>query len=200
VSTTAPQAHTGRPVARWVSVLLGLLALAYPFVVYLGFDHFGPRGLALLFAGLALARALLARQLFWWAAAAGALLLSALSLWGNALMPLKLYPVLVNAVMGALFAVSLWRPPSAIERLARLREPDLPPAGVAYTRRVTQVWCVFFALNGSVALATAGWASDEVWLLYNGFLSYLLMGALMGAEWLVRRRVRARMATQVGHG
>jgi len=58
--------------------------------------------------------------------------------------------------------------PSMIERLARLREPRLPQAAIAYTRRVTQVWCVFFAINGAIALVTAIWASDQVWALYNG--------------------------------
>jgi uncharacterized membrane protein len=110
--------------------------------------------------------------------------------WG----PLKLYPALVNAVMLVLFATSLWRGPSVVERLARLRETDFPPAAVAYTRRVTQVWCGFFVVNGLIAAATALWASAAVWALYNGLLSYLAMGALMGGEWLVRRRVRGRIA------
>ena len=95
--------------------------------------------------------------------------------------------------MLALFGASLVRPPSAVERLARLSDPDLPPVAVVYTRRVTQVWCVFFALNGGMALATALWASDAVWTLYNGFIAYVLIGALAGVEWLVRRRVRGRI-------
>ena len=31
-----------------------------------------------------------------------------------------------------------------IERFARIREPNLSMQAVSYTRRVTQVWCVFF--------------------------------------------------------
>jgi uncharacterized membrane protein len=76
--------------------------------------------------------------------------------------------------------------------LARLREPDLPPHAVVYVRRVTQVWCGFFLLNGSVALATALWASERVWALYNGLIAYLLIGTLFAVEWLVRQRVKAR--------
>jgi uncharacterized membrane protein len=98
-----------------------------------------------------------------------------------------LYPVFMNALMFALFAASLLRPPSAIERLARLRHPDLPPEGVLYTRRVTQVWCGFFIANGSVAAWTAFAASKEIWMLYNGLISYLLMGVLFAGEWLFRR-------------
>ena len=64
--------------------------------------------------------------------------------------------VLRALVMLAVFAVSLRFPPSAVERIARLSDPDLPPQGVAYTRRVTQVWCGFFVFNGAAALATAG--------------------------------------------
>jgi uncharacterized membrane protein len=53
---------------------------------------------------------------------------------------------------------------------------------------------VFFAVNGSVALATALWASTALWTLYNGLVAYLLMGALMGGEWLVRRRLQGAAA------
>jgi uncharacterized membrane protein len=102
---------------------------------------------------------------------------------------LLLYPVLVNAVMFVFFGATLLRPPSAIEVLARLREPDLPAVAVAYTRRVTAVWTVFFAGNGAVALFTV--TMDQYWwALYNGLIAYLLMGLLFGGEWLLRRRFR----------
>lgn len=174
--------------------LIALLTLAYPLLVWLGMAHFEPRWLAVLLAALALARAAATRERLWLVAAAGALGLAAFAAFGNALLPLKLYPALVNAVLLAVFAASLIHPPSAIERLARLREPDLPPAAVAYTRKVTWVWCGFFVLNGSLALATALWADAATWALYNGLIAYGLIGALFAGEWLVRRRVRARHA------
>ncbi len=175
------------------TLIIVVLTLAYPAVVYFGLGRFEPRWLALLLAGVAIVRALATREKVWLISAAGALLLACVSAFGNQTFPLKLYPVLVNAVMLAVFATSLRHPPSIIERLARLREPDLPPAGIAYTRRVTQVWCGFFIFNGSVALLTAVWATDAIWALYNGLLSYLLMGCLFAAEWLVRQHVRARV-------
>ena len=73
--------------------------------------------------------------------------------------------MLVNASLLVLFAASLLHPPSLIERLARLQQPDLPAAAVAYTRRVTQVWCGFFVLNGSIAAYTALYASAAQWAL-----------------------------------
>ena len=77
-----------------------------------------------------------------------------------------------------------------IERLARLQHPDLPPEGVIYTRRVTQVWCAFFIINGAMALSTALWASLEIWSLYNGLIAYVLMGGLFAAEYLVRMKTQ----------
>jgi uncharacterized membrane protein len=105
----------------------------------------------------------------------------------------KAYPLAVNAGLLVAFGLSL-RPGATpvVERLARLQEPELPAHAVAYTRTVTKVWCGFFVLNASLSLATALWASEAVWALYNGALSYALMGLLFGGEWLVRRRVRAR--------
>ncbi|MEL1264374.1 hypothetical protein [Pseudoxanthomonas putridarboris] len=167
------------------------LSLAYPLAVYWALGRFEPRWLALLLFALALLRAVATRQAVWLAAAGGAGLLAALATVFNDALPLKLYPALVNAVMLAVFATSLVFPPSAVERIARLSDPDLPPRGVAYTRRVTQVWVGFFVVNGALALATALWASDRVWALYNGLLAYVLIGLLFGGEWLVRQRVMA---------
>jgi uncharacterized membrane protein len=167
-------------------------SVAYPLVVWLALGHVGPRWIALGLAGLALARAALTRERFWMAAAAAVLVLAAAGAWTDGWVALKLYPVVVNLALLGAFAASLRRGPSAIERLARLREPALPPAAIAYTRRVTQVWCVFFAANAAVSAATALWADAAGWALYNGLVAYLLMGLLMGGEWLVRRRVRAR--------
>nr|WP_315233659.1 hypothetical protein [uncultured Albidiferax sp.] len=173
------------------TLLLGALTLAYPLAVYFGIGHFEPRWLALLLLGLALVRLLVTRQRFWLVVVAGALCLALFSIWGNALLPLKLYPVLVNAVLCTVFAASLVFPPSAIERLARLTEPGLRPQAIGYTRQVTKLWCGFFVFNGTVALLTALWASPAVWALYNGLIAYGLMGLLYAGEWLVRRRVKA---------
>lgn len=174
------------------TAVLAALTLGYPFAVYFGLGHFEPRWLALLLFALAALRALATREAVWMVAAAGALLLALAAVAGNQRLPLTLYPVLVNATLLAVFAVSLWRPPSAIERLARLREPELPPAAISYTRRVTQVWCGFFVVNGTLALYTALQPDLALWALYNGLISYLAIGTLFAAEWLVRQRVRRR--------
>lgn len=104
----------------------------------------------------------------------------------------RLYPVFMNLTMLMAFAVTLVRPPSMIERFARISDPDLDAHGVAYTRKVTWMWMVFFVVNGTIALWTALHGSWMQWGVYNGGISYAMAGTLMAGEYLVRRIVRAR--------
>ncbi len=172
--------------------LLLTLSLAYPLLVYACLGRFEPRWLALLLCLLAALRAAATRERIWLWAALGTGALALWALLGNAALPLKLYPVLVNMVLLLVFGLSLRFGTPVVERLARLRDPDLPEHAVAYTRRVTQAWCVFFFCNGILALATSLWASDAGWALYNGAIAYGLIGSMFAAEWLVRQRVMTR--------
>lgn len=115
------------------------------------------------------------------------------AIWLNTSISLLFYPVLVSFCLLLIFFTSLYIPPPIVERLARLQHPDLPEQGVRYTRTVTQVWCVFFLLNGSIALATALSGNFVWWSLYNGFISYLLMATVMGVEYLVRIKTQAHL-------
>ena len=102
------------------------------------------------------------------------------------------YPVLVNASLLSVFGASLFSGMPVVERLARLglRGKPLPPEGVAYTRRVTAVWCGFFVVNGSIAVATILADDLTLWALWNGGLSYVAIGCLMGGEYLYRKLVK----------
>jgi len=170
-----------------------LLTLAYPALVYIGYLHFQPSALALLLAGLAILRALTSRDKIWCITAGIALVLAIISMVANQILPLKLYPALICAAWLVMFATSLLYPPTIVERIARRQDGPLSPEAIGYTRRVTQVWCGFFIVNGTLAVLTAIWGSNAVWALYNGCIAYVLMGLLFGAEWLIRQRVKARM-------
>lgn len=174
-----------------LAALAAVLTLLYPLFIWFGHGQVEPRWLAalLLLAAATRLPTLAISRLARWSAAC-ALLLAGFAVSANAMLPLKLYPVLVNGALLAAFGYSLVAPPSMAERFARMREPDLPQAAVAYTRRVTQVWCVFFVVNGAIALGTALWASQAVWALYTGVIAYVLMGTLFGAEYLVRLRFK----------
>lgn len=177
-----------------LNVLAAVLTAVYPLAMWLGHGRVEPRVMAvllLLVAALRLPGLRLRANTRW--LVLGALVLATVAMAANAALPLKLYPVLVNVSLLAVFGHSLAWPPSMVERLARLSEPELPPEAVDYTRRVTQVWCVFFVLNGAVALGTALWASAATWSLYNGVIAYVLMGAIFAGEYLVRARLKRRL-------
>lgn len=167
-----------------------LLSAAFPALVYFGRDRLSPQWLALVLVVIIWLRRrnpFGMRQGPW--LVAGGLLLAGMALGRNDVLPLKLYPVLVNGALLTIFAGSLRYPPPVAERLARLGYPDLPQELVTYTRTVTQAWCVFFSANAVTALWTAVWASDDVWFYYNGIIAYVLAGLMFAGEWLVRRRL-----------
>jgi len=168
------------------NVLIGLITVLYPVAIYFSLGRIEPRWIAMLLLCVAVFRALASPEKFWRYAAGAAFLLALFSMYLNHATPLKLYPVIVSATLLCVFTISLWHPPSVIERLARLQDPKLPQAAIAYTRKVTIVWCFFFLLNGIAALITALYGSDKIWALYNGLISYCLMGILFAGEWIVR--------------
>jgi uncharacterized membrane protein len=183
-----------RTLVSWFSAAVAGVLVLYPIVVYFGIGRFGPGAVAVLLIVVCLLRLLvLGIRREWTLAArqialitAGGLLLAAASLVFGKPDAMLYYPVLVNASMCLLFSWSLISPPSAIERIARLREPDLSPAGVRYTRRVTIAWIAFFVANGAIALYTATLTPLATWALYNGFIAYLLIGAMFAVEFAVR--------------
>ncbi len=118
-----------------------------------------------------------------------------LALAGHAALTVLLWPVVVNVALLGVFGWSLRHPPSLIERLARREQPDLPASGVRYTRRVTQVWCGFFAVNGSLALATVIHGDRSLWTLYNGGIAYCAMALLFAGEWCLRQRIKNKSAS-----
>lgn len=186
------------PVSRAVTAslsaaLVGVLAL-YPLLVYIGIGRFGVAPVAgvLIVACLARlvvlrfrgGRQLVTKELV--LMSVGGVVLAAVSLVRGSAEAVLYYPVLVNVALLGMFAASLVKPPSLVERLARLRDPELSPAAVAYTRRVTIAWVVFFALNGGIALYTVLWTPLATWAWYNGFIVYLLIAAMFGVELLIR--------------
>lgn len=177
--------------ASVLRVLAVLVVLAYPFIVFFGLQTFEPRQMVLLLLLLAACRVMGGQaqdgMFFYWL---GALALAAgFTLVLNSSAGLLFYPVLMNIAMLVFFAGSLVRPPTVIERIARRQEGQLSDEAISYTRKVTGVWCVFFLVNALISTMTV-FADRNIWLLYNGFVSYVLMGILFVVEYLVRQRVK----------
>ena len=176
----------------FISGITALLTVLYPLAVYFGIHYFEPWKLSGILMVLLLIKLAAGYADPHWSRPLlmAGVLYCGFAVWSNNLVSLRFYPALVSGVMLVIFSWSLLSPPSLIERLARLQHPDLPLAGVIYTRRVTQIWCGFFIVNGAVALATALWSSFEFWSLYNGLIAYLLMGLLLGGEYVIRMKTQ----------
>jgi uncharacterized membrane protein len=166
---------------------MGAATLSYPVLVYVLLQRFDVRMLVWPLFALALLRFALKREWLWGIAL---LCLAFATLLTNQSLPAKLYPVVVNAGLLAIFANSLVKPPSAVERIARIREPQLPAEAVAYTRKVTMVWCGYFLMNGGIAAWLAVTGTDQQWTLYCGGIAYVLAGLLFAGEFLVRQSLR----------
>jgi len=172
---------------RWLATVL---VMCYPALIYLASHSWSPKalGIGLVVSAvvwrLSVGDTAISRGLV-----CGGILLAALAFGFNDVLPLKLYPVMVNGLLLAVFAASLWFPPTVVERIARLQDPELSQEAVMYTRRVTQIWCLFFVGNGLISLWTALCQSARVWFWYNGVIAYFLIGSLFVGEWLIRRRV-----------
>lgn len=111
---------------------------------------------------------------------------------------LKLYSVAISTILLFAFGHTLFVPPSIIFRFATMMDRSISGSAwekdvAFYCRKVTVVWCIFFILNGSAAFYTAFFASDRVWSVYNGGISYVIMGMLFCVEYIIRKRVDRKM-------
>ena len=183
-------------IIRTVGVLLGVL---FPFIVYFAIS----RKSDLMMAGVLVALGLFAfvfsgrRD----SGVPGAVLctldfaLAAVFLASGSFLAVKLYPLIVTGSFLSFFAMSLFpgRTP-VIEKIASytVKAEDRDDFFRNYCRKVTVAWCVFFVMNGLVSLATALFCSDETWTLYNGVISYVLIGMMFTAEYIIRIILRKR--------
>ena len=164
------------------------LALVYPFAVFVALSKgVSPKALSILLilAALFQFNTQKIRHLRDAFLICAAILVSGLWFYNDSIF-LKLYPVLISLSLLAVFAFSLKSPPSVAERFARLRHRDLPPLAIAYCRKVTVVWCCFFVVNMAIAIYTV-FLSEKAWMLYNGLISYILIGIIAIGEFGFRQ-------------
>ncbi|MDW5377472.1 hypothetical protein R6258_11140 [Halomonas sp. HP20-15] len=191
-ATNTPLTKSAAGPTVLLNLLLGVLALGWPWLSGLLAERSGGWVLLTLVAGLACWRLPTGYRRWAVVVVIPALLLA---LAGHARLTVLLWPVVVNLALLGVFGWSLAHPPSVIERLARREQPDLPASGVRYTRRVTQVWCGFFAINAGLALATVIHGDRALWTLYNGGIAYCAMALLFTGEWCLRQRIKKKSAS-----
>ena len=111
---------------------------------------------------------------------------------------IKLYAVAVSLVMLILFGITLIFPPNIIYTIATLMDKSIKgsisqPYVEAYCKKVTIAWCIFFLVNGSISVYTAFCSNDLVWSVYNGGISYALLGLMFLIEFNIRMKVNKNM-------
>lgn len=97
----------------------------------------------------------------------------------------KYYPVIVNFVLFCIFFGSTFSEETVIQKMAKLMEPNIKPKALEYTRILTYIWSIFMLANFFISFATV-FMSEKVWAIYNGFLSYILVGVFFIIEYMVR--------------
>jgi uncharacterized membrane protein len=183
-----------------MQILVTCGLLLYPVVMYVGLRWYSPRLIAIVLGLGAIGNLLYlypsganARLLV---PVIGTLILCLISALSNQSIAILYLPLFISTSFGLSFGYSLWSPPSIVEVFARMRGTTLSEEAIRYCRLVTQIWVVFFALNAAVAGFTACCTKLETWSLYNGFISYCVIGLLFMTElcyryWRFRRYVGA---------
>ncbi len=98
---------------------------------------------------------------------------------------LKYYPPVMNFCLFMIFFSSLFQKRTVIQKIALASDPDSNEAVMKYTRNLTYIWAVFTFLNFLISVGTV-FMSEKIWALYNGFISYLLVGIIFIIEYIVR--------------
>lgn len=111
---------------------------------------------------------------------------------------LKLYSVAISATFLVFFGSTLFFGPNIIFRFAALADKSIIGSSYenqvkSYCKKVTIAWCCFFIINGFIAAYTTFFCSREVWAIYNGGISYALMGTLFVVEFIIRKLVDRKM-------
>ena len=164
----------------WVIMLCGYPALTHYAVTHQQF------GLALgaLFVVIIFVAMCLSGKAGWLIAAFLLLLLIPVELKTLLYFP----PIVINLLGCWLFARSLQNGSApVISQIARLERGELTSELAVYTRRLTWIWAVFFAVMAFISAYLAAFAPLAVWSLFTNLINYLLVGLLFFGEFAYRR-------------
>jgi uncharacterized membrane protein len=177
-----------------LQVLTALGFIAYPLLVYAGLAAWSPRWVALVLLLVFLPSVIVRlRRMNRGALRALAFvpLVTVVALGLAAILDASglvlAVPVAISAVLLVTFGATLGTDLPMIERFARLQVDDLTPEELRWCRGWTIAWCAFFIVNGLTALLLALYADLRAWALYNGLISYILMGMMFSFEYVFRK-------------
>jgi uncharacterized membrane protein len=175
-------------------VFLACIA-AYPLIVYFGLQHLPPGFFAIalmILLGMRYGVLLPSERRIYLPILFIFLAYAVTAALSQSAAMLLYYPAIVNLTMSGVFLYSLRQGEPLLLRIVRARGTVISEHGPVYLYRLTGIWAAFFIVNALVSIWTTT-QSIEVWTLYNGFLSYILVGVLVGLEIIFRDYIKQRM-------
>ena len=174
--------------------ILVLCMVLYPFIVFIGI-----KSLPLQYLGLFTLLTFVLRffvlkksnDKIWLYITSLGITLSIAAIFIDSVLIMQLYPVAVSLALLGVFGYSLFQEQSLVTTIAkRMSKKELPSFAITYTWFVTLAWCIFFIINACISIFTLFFCSIDIWAIYNGFISYILIAVFMVLEIVVRFFVR----------
>jgi uncharacterized membrane protein len=100
---------------------------------------------------------------------------------------LRLVPAAIQALIAALFVVSLRGGGSLFYDAARALHPYAPDFIAPYCRRSTMVFAAIFALQAAFAAVLAFWPPTSGWGVASGIWIWTPVAAASAVDWVVRK-------------
>jgi uncharacterized membrane protein len=115
-------------------------------------------------------------------------------------LTLKIYPALADLIYFVIMGTSIFIPPPVVFYFINMFDKTIkdhvdPGFFERYCRNTAIIWCVFFVFDGIVSLVTVFWVSDHadlIWGIYNGGITYALMGLIFVGEYFILKMIEKK--------
>ncbi len=107
------------------------------------------------------------------------------------------YPVFMNALASFLFIESYLKEETLIEKFARKYENDFNAQKKRYCFNLNTYWSILMLTLTLISLYTALAMNKHLWLLWNGLISYLIIGSSILGEYAYRQWFKKKSAKVV---
>jgi len=171
---------------RTIGILLGI---TYPFLVYFGIQQFNASVFAIIIlVALAIRGYSTIAMLNIWQTTSlivlvtYSLIIAAL----NSQSMLLFYPVVASISIACVFFLSLKDKQPLLEKIAERTGSVINKHAKHYLHWLTFTWGILLIINGAIAAYTAFYLTLKEWALYNGLISYLLLGSFFIIELIFR--------------
>lgn len=183
---------------RHIKSLFGALAILYPLLVFCALVIFklGVKFISVFLVIFAFAYIFINRKNF------------SLKKWGLVITPvilfgigiicllteskiiLKIYPALADLAYLTFFGVSLFIPPPVafyfVDIFDKKVKTIIPTERFnQFCKNATISYCIYFFIDGVISAYIVFLPSDTVWGIYNGFVTYALMGLVFIVEFII---------------